>query len=88
MVISGSAGTGKSYFIKCLVYAIKRLFNSNKSVEVLRPTGNSANLISGVTLHSFLKEPTNFKSKGEMTRLMILWEINSKELSGCSCPIN
>ena len=27
MVISGTAGTGKSYLIKCLVYAIKRLFN-------------------------------------------------------------
>ena len=34
---------------------------------MLCPTGNSANLISGVTLHSFLKVPTNFKSKGEMT---------------------
>ena len=67
MVISGTAGTGKSYLIKCMVYAIKRLFNSNKSVQVLCPTGNSANLISGVTLHSFLKVPTNFKSKGKMT---------------------
>ena len=27
------------------------------------PTGNSANLISGVTLHSFLKIPTTYKGK-------------------------
>ena len=66
MVIAGTAGTGKSYLIKCLVNSIRQLFNSNRSVQVLCPTGNSANLISGVTLHSFLKLPTSSKSKGEM----------------------
>jgi hypothetical protein len=37
----------------------------NKSVKVLCPTGNSANLINGVTLHSFLKVPIH-KRNGEM----------------------
>ena len=58
MVVSGSAGSGKSFLIKCLVKSIRLPFNSNKSVQVLCPIGNSANLISGVTLHSFLKIPT------------------------------
>ncbi|CAG2201800.1 unnamed protein product [Mytilus edulis] len=38
-------------------------FNTNKCVQVLCPTGNSAILIDGVTIHSFLKIPTRYKSK-------------------------
>lgn len=45
--------SGKSFLFKCLVKSIRSLFNSNKSVQVLCPTGNSADLVSGVTLHSF-----------------------------------
>jgi predicted ATPase len=53
LIVTGSAGCGKSYLIKCLVKAVKMLYNSNKSVQVVCSTGNSANLISGVTIHSF-----------------------------------
>ena len=63
MVVSGTAGSGKSFLIKCLVKTIRTLFQSNSSVQVLCPTGNSANLIDGQTAHSFLKLPTNNKSK-------------------------
>jgi signal recognition particle subunit SEC65 len=66
MIVSGTAGSGKSFLIKCLVKSIRSLFHCNKSVGILCPTGNSANLISGVTLHSFLKIPTNKRGK-EMT---------------------
>ena len=62
LIVAGTAGSGKSYLIKCLVRAIRLHFNSNKSVQVLCPTGNSANLISGVTIHRFLKIPTSRKS--------------------------
>lgn len=62
LVVSGTACTGKSFLIKCLVHSVRQLFNSNKAVQLLCPTGNSANLISGVTLHCFLKIPTNFKA--------------------------
>ena len=65
MVVMGKAGSGKSFLIKCLVKAIRTLFKSNKSVQVVCPTGNSANLIDGVTLHSFLKIPT-YNQGGEM----------------------
>lgn len=52
LIIAGTAGCGKSYLIKCLVKAIKLFFyNSNKSVQVLYSSGNSANLINGA-IHS------------------------------------
>ncbi|KAK3093512.1 hypothetical protein FSP39_016633 [Pinctada imbricata] len=63
LIVSGTAGSGKSFLIKCIVKAIRSMFKSNKAVQVLCPTGNSANLISGVTLHSFLKIPTTNKGK-------------------------
>ncbi|XP_053372848.1 uncharacterized protein LOC128546392 [Mercenaria mercenaria] len=63
LIVSGTAGTGKSFLIKCLVKAIRSLFQTNKSVQVVCPTGNSANIISGVTLHSYLKVPTKKRGK-------------------------
>ena len=65
MVVTGTAGSCKSFLIKCLVKAIRLLFQSNKSVQVVPPSGNRANVISGVTLHSFLKMPT-YNRGGEM----------------------
>ena len=58
MIVSGTAGSGKSFLIKCIVKAIRTILSSNKAVQVLCPTGSSANIISGVTLHNFLKIPT------------------------------
>ena len=46
MSVAGLAGSGKSFLMKCLVQSIRKLFNSNKAVQVLCPTVNSANLIS------------------------------------------
>ena len=65
LIVGGTAGSGKSYLIKCLIKAIRTFLNSNKAVQVLCPTGNSANLIAGVTLHSFLKIPS-FNRTGDM----------------------
>ena len=66
MVIAGTAGTGKSFLIKCLVKAVRNLFQTNNSVKILCPTGSSANLISGVTIHSFFKIPTSVKSSRDL----------------------
>jgi hypothetical protein len=55
IIASGTAGSGKSDLIKCLVKAVRIILSSNRAVQVLCPTGNSANIISGVTLHTFLK---------------------------------
>jgi hypothetical protein len=40
MIVSGTAGSGKSYLIKCLVKAVRTIFSSNRAVQVLCPTGN------------------------------------------------
>ena len=51
MIVSGTAGTGKSYWIHCL-----RLF-LNSRVRVAAPTGVAAFNIEGHTLHSLLSLP-------------------------------
>ena len=55
MIVSGTAGTGKSYVIHCL-----RLLLGDR-VRVAAPTGVAAFNIEGHTLHSLLSLPT----KGE-----------------------
>jgi hypothetical protein len=70
MIVSGTAGSGKYFLIKCIVKAIRTIFSSNNAVQVLCPLGSIANIISGVTLHSFLKIPTtkrghDMKAPGE-----------------------
>ena len=70
MIVSGTAGSGKYFLIKCIVKAIRTIFSSNNAVQVLCPLGSIANIISGVTLHSFLKISTtkrghDMKAPGE-----------------------
>lgn len=73
MIVTGTAGSGKSFLINCPVKAIRLFFQSNKSVQVLCPTGSSANLIYGVTLHSFLKNTYSVQRKRyESTRVFYL----------------
>ena len=45
---------------------MRLLCQSNNAVQVLCPTGNSANLIAGKTIHSFLKIPTSFAATKDM----------------------
>ena len=52
MIVSGTAGTGKSYLIHCL-----RLLLGDH-VRVAAPTGVAAFNIDGYTLHSLLSLPT------------------------------
>lgn len=52
MIISGTAGTGKSYLIKCLRLLL------NEQVHVAAPTGVAAFNIEGHTLHSLFSLPT------------------------------
>ena len=52
LIISGTAGTGKSYLINCL-----RLLLRDK-VRVAAPTGVAAFNVDGHTLHSLLSLPT------------------------------
>jgi ATP-dependent DNA helicase PIF1 len=51
ILLTGSAGTGKSYTIK---YIIEYLNNTNKNYAITASTGTAAVIIGGQTLHSFL----------------------------------
>ena len=59
MIVSGTAGTGKSYIINCL----KLLLQSK--LRVAAPTGVAAYNIEGYTLHSLF----NFPTKGTFREL-------------------
>ena len=52
MIVSGTAGTGKSYLIHCLRSLLQ------DKVRVVAPTGVAAFNVEGVTLHCFLHLPT------------------------------
>ena len=55
LIVSGTAGTGKSYLIQC----VKNLLQDQ--VAIIAPTGVAAFNIQGCTIHSFLDIPTNSK---------------------------
>lgn len=59
MIVTGTAGTGKSYLIQC----IRLLLGVN--VKVSAPTGVASFIIEGSTLHSLLHLPT----RGEFKQL-------------------
>ena len=59
MVVTGTAGTGKSYLIKCI-----RLLLGG-TLKVSAPTGVASFIIEGTTLHSLLHLPT----RGEFKQL-------------------
>jgi len=66
LVVSGTAGTGKSYVIKCFQKLARQLFRKNDAVQVITPTGNSAYLVQGTTTHSFLGIPTGGRFCNEL----------------------
>ena len=57
MIVSGTAGTGKSYLIHCLRLLLQH------HVMVAAPTGVAAFNIDGCTLHSLLSLPTRGEFK-------------------------
>lgn len=67
LIVSGTGGTGKSYVIKCLQRLVRQVFGTNDSIQVVTPTGNSAYLVQGSTVHRFLSLPTGGKSCNELT---------------------
>ena len=67
LVVSGTAGTGESFVIKCLQRLVRQVFEKNDAVQVITPTGNAAYLVQGSTAHSFLGIPTGGRSCNELT---------------------
>jgi pantothenate kinase-related protein Tda10 len=41
MIVSGTAGSGKSFLIKCIVKAIRTILSSNKAVQVIVTMSNT-----------------------------------------------
>ena len=62
MIVSGTAGTGKSYLIHCLRLLLQH------QVVVAAPTGVAAFNIDGHTLHSLLSLPPEESSKTSRER--------------------
>jgi hypothetical protein len=60
MIINGVAGTGKSYLIAAVRQTLK-----DKCV-ITATTGKASFNISGVTIHSLLKLPVNYKYQKEL----------------------
>ena len=68
LVVSGTAGTGKSYVVKCLQrFIVRQVFGANDAIQVITPTGSAAYLVQGSTVHSFLGIPTGGRSCNELT---------------------
>ena len=67
LVVSGTAGTGKSYVIKCLQRLVRQVFGDINAIQVITPTGNSAYLVQGRTAHSLLGIPTGGRSSNELS---------------------
>ena len=59
MIISGTAGTGKSFLINCLTDLLR------PHVKVAAPTGVAAFNIHGSTLHTLLHLPTRGELEGD-----------------------
>ena len=51
ITVRGAAGAGKSFFIKCLVNTVMKMFPGSNVVEVAGPTGASAYNVGGETMH-------------------------------------
>ena len=67
LVVSGTAGTGKTYVIKCLQRLVRQVVGVNDAIQVITPTGKAAYLVQGRTAHSFLGIPTGGRSCNELT---------------------
>ena len=70
VVLSGRAGCGKSFAVKC----VNKFINENKKcltgfLKIAAPTGTAAFLIKGTTLHSAFKLPVNVRFNDDIPPL-------------------
>ena len=71
--IKGSAGSGKSFFVKCLANTVRAMFPETNIVEIAAPTGAAAHNVGGETLHRKWginqNDPSKKIAKSTMKRL-------------------
>ena len=51
LTVRGSAGSGKSFFIKALANTIRDMFGDQEVVQISAPTGAAAHNVGGETIH-------------------------------------
>jgi ATP-dependent DNA helicase PIF1 len=66
--INGRAGSGKSFWLKCLDQFCKGLGNNN-FMKIAAPTGTAAFNVGSTTLHAHLKLPINYPKNMEIRGL-------------------
>ena len=67
LVVSRTAGTGKSYVIKYLQRLVRQVFRTDDAIQVITQTGSATYLVQGSTVHSLLGIPTGGRSCNELT---------------------
>ena len=67
IVVSETAGTGKSFVLKCLQRLVQQVFEASDPIQVITLMGNAAYLVQGSAAHSFLGVPTGGRSCNELT---------------------
>ena len=80
MIVSGTAGTGKSYLIHCLQLLLQH------QVHVAAPTGVAAFNIDGHTLHSLLGLPTRGDFRESISTSCSSHSQTSSISSSTRCP--
>lgn len=51
LTVQGCAGSGKSFFVKCLVNTVREIFGNKNVAHVVGPTGAAAWSVGGQTMH-------------------------------------
>ena len=51
LTVQGCAGSGKSFFVKCLVNTVREIFGCKNVAHVVGPTGAAAWSVGGQTMH-------------------------------------
>jgi ATP-dependent DNA helicase PIF1 len=69
MQINGRAGSGKSFWLKCLDQFIKSQRVPHNFMKIAAPTGTAAFNVGGTTLHALLKLPINYPKNAEIKGL-------------------
>ena len=72
LTVQGCAGSGKSFFIKCLVNTVREVLGEKNVIHVVGPTGAAAWSVGGQTMHRKFginpHSPSSFPSEKQRER--------------------
>lgn len=74
LTVQGCAGSGKSFFIKCLVNTVREVLGEKNVIHVVGPTGAAAWSVGGQTMHRKFginpHSPSSFPSEKQREAMM------------------